>query len=204
MSSDFWSKRKAAVAAEQEAEADLRAQAEIAQEQQALEEKSDEEILAALDLPDPDTLKMGDDFSGFMEKAVPDRIRRRALRTLWRSNPTLANVDGLVEYGEDFTNSAMVVENLQTAYQVGKGMLSHVLEMAKQADAEDEPVEEAEEVLLAEIVSDDDHAEPVETVGTEEPSEPTQPETDEGVAGVTMDDTVALPRRRMKFEFEEA
>lgn len=32
-------------------------------------------------LPDPDTLVQGDDFSVFMAKAVPDRIRRRALRS---------------------------------------------------------------------------------------------------------------------------
>ena len=43
-----------------------------------------------------------------------------ALRRLWKVNPVLANVDGLVEYGEDFTDSATVVENLQTTYQVGK------------------------------------------------------------------------------------
>ena len=53
----------------------------------------------------------------------------------------LANLDGLVDYGEDFTDSAPVIENLQTAYQVGKGMLKHVealaeAEAAKQAEAE--------------------------------------------------------------------
>ncbi|MEC8039849.1 MAG: DUF3306 domain-containing protein, partial [Pseudomonadota bacterium] len=63
------------------------------------------------------------------------------------SNPVLANVDMLVDYGEDFTDSAMVVENLQTAYQVGKGMKAHVEELARQAraleDAEEEAPEEA-------------------------------------------------------------
>ena len=72
-----------------------------------------------------------------MAKAVPDRIRRRALRRLWLSNPALANLDGLLDYGEDFTDSATVVENIQTAYQVGKGMLKHVEELARQAEAEE-------------------------------------------------------------------
>jgi hypothetical protein len=45
-------------------------------------------------------------------------------------NPVLANVDGLVDYGQDFTDNAMVVEGLQTAYQVGKGMLSHLEKLA--------------------------------------------------------------------------
>ena len=87
-----------------------------------VDERSDEEILVELGLPDPDGLTLGDDVTGFMSKAVPDRLRRRALRQLWRTNPILANVDGLVEYGEDYTDSAMVVENMQTLYQVGKGM----------------------------------------------------------------------------------
>jgi uncharacterized protein DUF3306 len=85
--------------------------------------RPDEDIIEELGLPDPDKLKSGDDFSAFMAKAVPARIRNRALRKLWISNPVLANLDELLDYGEDFTNSATVVENIQTAYQVGKGFV---------------------------------------------------------------------------------
>ncbi|MEO9825764.1 MAG: DUF3306 domain-containing protein [Paracoccaceae bacterium] len=145
---NFWSRRRAGVEAEAQAEeAALEAEA-LKVEHEALEDKSDEELLAHFDLPDPDTLKEGDDFSAFMSKAIPDRLRRRALRVLWRSNPVLANVDMLVDYGEDFTDKALAVENLQTAYQVGKGMLKHVEEMARQA-AEKETAE-AEGDLVAE------------------------------------------------------
>ncbi|MFY0691027.1 MAG: DUF3306 domain-containing protein [Paracoccaceae bacterium] len=142
---NFWSRRRAAVEAEAEAEAAAVAARAEAEEARSLEEKTDEELLAELDLPDPDTLEEGDDFSAFMSKAVPDRLRRRALRRLWTTNPVLANVDGLVDYGQDFTDSAMVVENLQTAYQVGKGMMRHVLEMERQAAeaAAEEAAEEA-------------------------------------------------------------
>lgn len=145
---DYWARRKAAVAAEVEAEAKAVESQTLAEEQAVLEEKSDAEILEELGLPDPETLCEGDDFSGFMAKAVPDRIRRRALRFLWRSNPVLANVDGLIDYGEDFTDSAMVVENLQTAYQVGKGMLAHIEKMVEAEAAQDpeEPVLEEEAV----------------------------------------------------------
>lgn len=136
----FWSRRRAGVEAEAKAEeAVLEAEA-VAAQHEALEEKTDEELLAHFDLPDPDTLKEGDDFSAFMSKAIPDRLRRRALRVLWKSNPVLANVDMLVDYGEDFTDKAMCIENMQTAYQVGKGMLKHVEEMARQA-AEKEAAE---------------------------------------------------------------
>ncbi|WP_299725954.1 DUF3306 domain-containing protein [uncultured Tateyamaria sp.] len=191
----FWGRRKAGVTAEAEAEkaaVDARA---LAEECSALEQKSDAEILVELNLPDPDALQMGDDFTAFMSKTVPDRIRRRALRTLWRSNPVLANVDMLVDYGEDFTDSATVVENLQTAYQVGKGMLKHVEEMARQAEEAQKPSEpeeieehpgEDEEVLLAAV----------------EEEEPVQ--TDE-VAEVVEDiDTYDSPKpRRMTFRSEE-
>lgn len=165
---NFWSRRKAGVAAEAQAEQAAAERQALAEEHQALEEKSDEELLVELNLPDPDSLKLGDDFSVFMAKAVPDRLRRRALRTLWRSNPVLANVDMLVDYGEDFTDKAMVVENMQTAYQVGKGMLKHVQEMARQAEERENPsdpedIEEevddvSEEALLAEAEDQDAEA----------------------------------------------
>ncbi len=142
--STFWARRRAAV--EAEAKADARAQ-DIQERHELdaqLSEKTDEDLLAELNLPDPDTLKIGDDFSAFMSKAVPDRLRRRALRVLWRSNPVLANVDALVDYGQDFTDSAMVVENMQTAYQVGKGMLAHIEKMAAEAEAKEAAAQAAD------------------------------------------------------------
>ena len=208
----FWSRRRAGVEAEAQAEqAALDAQA-LKSEHEALEEKTDEELLAHFDLPDPDTLKEGDDFSAFMSKTIPDRLRRRALRVLWKSNPVLANVDMLVDYGEDFTDKAMVIENMQTAYQVGKGMLKHVEEMARQA-AEKEAAENAElepeQMALAEDAADakDEIKETVEEDGTdiqlaaapeEEPVQHYSPEAEESVA----DYTPPTPRR-MKFRTEE-
>jgi hypothetical protein len=190
---DFWARRKAGVEAEEQAAQAALEQQALQEQHVALEEKSDAETLAELNLPDPDQLKMGDDFSAFMAKAVPDRIRRRALRMLWRSNPVLANVDMLVDYGEDFTDSAMVVENMQTAYQVGKGMLKHIEEMARQAEErknppeviEDQPEEDA---LLADTSMD--VGEPVAYVEVE------QVEEDEPV--------IAPTPRRMKFTIEES
>ena len=132
---DFWSRRKAAVKKEEDKLETERLKAENDEIVAELEEKSDEEILEELGLPEPEELKEGDDFSQFMKAAIPDRIRRRALRQLWLTNPALANLDGLIDYGEDFTDASMVVENLQTAYQVGKGMLKHVEKMAEEAEA---------------------------------------------------------------------
>lgn len=191
---DFWARRRAGVAAEAEAErAAVEAEA-LAEEHAAYDEMSEAEVLEALELPDPDTLKQGDDFSVFMAKAVPDQIRRRALRTLWRSNPVLANVDMLVDYGEDFTDSAMVVENMQTAYQVGKGMMKHIEEMARQAQERDAApdVEEIEEET------------PVEEEVLLATAEETAPEVDEAPAPEAEEMAYAAPApRRMKFRLEE-
>ncbi|MFT4783518.1 MAG: hypothetical protein ACI9IV_001256 [Paracoccaceae bacterium] len=130
---DFWSRRRAGVEAEQarveQAEAALVEEAE----QEVLEAKTDEELLDELKLPNPDEMTQGDDFSAFMSKAVPERLRRRALRKLWHTNPVLANLDGLIDYGEDYTDAAVVVANMQTGYQVGKGMLYHIKALEEQA-----------------------------------------------------------------------
>ena len=131
---DFWARRKASVEAEVAAEARAGDVALAAQRAAELSDKGDAEILAELQLPDPDSLGEGDDFTVFLTEAIPARIRTRALRRLWLSNPVLANVDGLVDYGEDFTDAATVVENLQTAYQVGKGMQAHIDALAAQAE----------------------------------------------------------------------
>lgn len=134
---DFWSRRRAAVAQQEAQEAAQQAEDAEAQARTELEAKSDAEILDELDLPDPDTLEPGQDVQQFMAHAVPERIRNRALRQLWKLNPVLANVDGLVEYGEDFTDAATVIENLQTTYQVGKGMLAHLEALAEEKEAEE-------------------------------------------------------------------
>lgn len=195
---DFWSRRRAAVAAEADAETQAREMETIAAEQAELEEKSDEEILAELNLPEPDTLKQGDDFTGFLSKAVPERIRRRALRKLWLSNPMLANVDGLVDYGEDFTDSALVVENLQTAYQVGKGMLSHVLALEEAEKAEDATEDAADGEIPVTLSEPPAEETPEET--REEVSEGVETQTP--VAAAMAPDRTPAPRRRMRFAFE--
>ena len=194
---DFWARRKAKVEAETLAEQAAVEQLVLAEQHAVLEEKTDAELLEELDLPDPDTFVMGDDFSVFMSKTVPDRIRRRALRILWRSNPVLANVDMLVDYGEDFTDAAMAVENIQTTYQVGKGMLKHVQEMARQAEERENPtepevleeeVEDEAETLMAVSEYDAESAEAVEFYAELE---------EEQV------DLLSPSPRRMKFVIEE-
>lgn len=204
MRQSFWSRRKAAVRAEEEAEAlavQQRAEAEAAAERAKVEaEKTDEELLAELGLPDPDTLVQGDDFSAFMKNAVPERLRRRALRTLWRSNPVLANLDGLVDHGEDYTNAATVPNVLNTTYQVGKGLLAHVEALAKAAETRD----------FAEVSTDDAAPETLtdETPLEEAPVDAPQaamPARTTHSEDMAEDDTPAMIQlRHMRFSFADS
>jgi hypothetical protein len=82
----------------------------------------DPEVVAKL--PDIESLDETSDFAPFMAKGVPEILRRRALRKLWRLNPLFANLDGLNDYDEDFTDAANVLSEIKTIYKVGKGMVS--------------------------------------------------------------------------------
>lgn len=209
----FWSRRLRAVKAEARAEADAaaRREAEAAEALRAAHcaDKSDEEILAELGLADPDQMQAGDDFAAFMDRAVPERLRRRALRNLWRSNPVLANLDGLVDHGEDFTDSATVNAGLQTAYKIGRGMMEHVAALERQAQAETLPPQ----ALAAERLAADEGAGgvaddlPTAAPTRQDPGEagPTAAKlaADMGQDDAACDQPGAAPRpRHMRFVFD--
>ena len=171
---------------------------------------SDTELLEKYALPDPDTMKSGDNFSVFMKEAVPDRLRRRALRVLWGSNPILANLDELVDYGEDFTDAATVVANMQTIYKVGKGAAwkfkeeqARIAEAKAAKEAEDEERrahngEPEEEIALTGEDTEEEQA---------ELTDPEDTEPDIEVAELSEEDTeprLPPPYRpsHMRFEFD--
>ncbi|MCV2869229.1 DUF3306 domain-containing protein [Defluviimonas sp. WL0002] len=147
---DFWSRRRAAVRAEEEArQASSEPNRDLAVEEAPEVQRSDADILAELGLKDPDTMEQGDDFAAFLKESVPLHLRQRALRRLWRSNPVLANLDGLVDHGEDFSNAATVQDGMKTAYQVGRGMMGHIEALARAAEAEHETPAVAEPAAIA-------------------------------------------------------
>lgn len=184
-----WSRRRAAVAAEAEQEDLALREDASAQEQDKLADKSDEEILELLDLPDPDSLKMGDDFRAFMSKAVPEHLRKRALRKLWRSNPVLACVDGLNDYDDDYLAQGLGQGAIKTSYQVGKGMLAHLLEVERAKNA-------APEDARAETAAEDEDAEVL--------AAPTVQTIDETAkAADDADDPAPVIARRMQFQFKD-
>ncbi len=208
---NFWSRRRAAVEAEEAQETRALKEAEAQARDAELAERSDADLLADLDLPDPDTLGPGDDFKAFLTEAVPARLKTRALRRLWVTNPVLANVDGLIDYGEDFTDAAMAVENIQTAYQVGKGMTAHVEELARQAERE-ATAQDADDVAPDVAVSDAQE----DTISPEDNAEAAAAPVASAEAEVVQEDEVAhsdvqiedtppqVTSRRMRFVFEDA
>ena len=143
-----WSRRKAATREKQSAVKESDEAAPSLEEEPAdvpapAGGEAAPEEAAPPDLPDIDSLTAESDFTVFMRDGVPDELRKLALRKLWRSDPVLANVDGLVDYGEDFTDAADVVKNLQTAYQVGKGYEQEEPDAADEAESGQEDVTEA-------------------------------------------------------------
>jgi hypothetical protein len=202
-----WSDRKLQADAEDSEKAPDALPAETAETaENEFEGKSDEEILSILELPEPETLKLGDTVEKFMDGRVPERIRARALRAFWKTNPVLANIDGLDEYCDDYTDAAMIIENMQTIYEVGKGYATQALD-ALESLADDGQAEATESVDKSIAQSG---AEKIEV--SDSPAHDGDSEADSGQAEVLLaeDDATAepiasvepvIPRpRRMQFQ----
>ena len=76
---------------------------------------------------------------------------------MWQSNPTLAVLDGLNDYDEDYTDAALAVEVLQTAYKVGRGFLTD--DDIDSGDQEDAPREDDEETQKVADAADEERPE---------------------------------------------
>ena len=198
---DFWSRRRARVA-EEEARIDARKRDAANQETQnqtdaQLADVPEEEVLASLSLPVPEDVNSGEMLQKFMANGVPTYLRRRAMRALWRSNPVFANLDGLVDYGDDFTDAANVVPDIKTAYQVGKGMLKHVEHLL--ADAKTDKSEDAPD-LLEDGDADEIAPQPVASTSVPQPAL-SEPVLAEEINQKTdpVSETPMRPLRRMRF-----
>ncbi|MDA8873683.1 DUF3306 domain-containing protein [Alphaproteobacteria bacterium] len=120
-----WSARKTQIAKGEDVPDEVPAP-EIAEDDVVEDEEdatlTDAELLEKYDLPDPEAVTEESGLEQFLNgKGLPGRVRQMALRRLWRLNPLFGVVDDMVEYGEDYTDAATVVEGLKTAYTVGKG-----------------------------------------------------------------------------------
>ncbi len=193
----FWANRRAAVAAEEKADRLAAEAREVAAQEVADADKTDAELLAQFGLPDPSTMNAGDDFRAFMAREVPARLRRLALRKMWRTNPVLACVDGLNDYDGDFTNAATDAPGVKTAYQVGKGLTAHVEKLAREALGTDtpEPVAAAAEDETEEVAALTPEAAQAERTEQQQ----VQPQD----AAAPEPEAASLRPRRMRFAFDE-
>ncbi len=122
-------------------------------------------------LPDIETLDDTSDYTPFMQKGVPDELRSKALKRLWQLDPLFNEVDGLVEYGEDFSISHQIAKSL---YRVGKGMLTDdehaVLDEESPYVA---PEDDASEIVPKEVSEKTTEIvdQPAESVSEETPSD---------------------------------
>ncbi len=100
---------------------------------------------------DIEALDYDSDYTEFMKEGVPEALKRKALRKLWRSDPILANIDGLNDYDDDFTDAALAVDVLKTIHKVGRGYLTDDDDEAEQLDdAEELEVADGEDTALKE------------------------------------------------------
>ena len=171
---------------------------------------SDAELLEKYDLPDPEGVTEESGLEQFLNgKGLPGRVRQMALRRLWRLNPLFGIVDDMVEYGEDYTDAATVVEGMKTAYTVGKGYKKDVVE-PEEAEALDDDVEVKEgdadaeakdaEVKDAEVKEGD--GEPIE--GEKEHADGSARQSDQVNAGETNETSDSNTRLAQQNDAETA
>ncbi len=168
-----WSRRKRGALPEDAAAEPAAQVAEV--ESSDREAEGDPEVIAQL--PDIDVMDDSSDFTVFLQTGVPEALRRRALRKLWRVNPVLANLDGLNDYDEDYTQMGVLGEGLKTLYKVGKGFVTDEEDVLvadeTQPDVADEP--NSENIEPAAAIESEGPATVLDATPprTAEPAEPT-------------------------------
>jgi Protein of unknown function (DUF3306) len=177
-----WSRRKAEARSAPAAtpatpaatDAERPAQAPV---QGADEQGADEQGSPAVpeDLPDIASLDASSDYTVFMRPGVPAHLRTLALRKLWRSDPIFSKLDGLVEYGEDYTIPSWPKGAIKTAYQIGRGFVNELEKLgAAERPEQEAPPEPAEEPLdePAHIAVAPPEPSPAEPASPREPAPP--------------------------------
>ena len=203
-----WSKRKLAKEVESQA-----VQETVADEEAVPDPEREAELLANLEAAeavDLETLNEESDLSVFMKDGVPELLKRRAMAALWRSSPVFANVDGLVDYDDDFGSPDLIMKTFQSAWQAGRGYLNNDEEIgeAKDQSVAENKDDDTENELDEEPSSDDIEEEEVE-VGegaVEHPQEietaVAEPGTTEEIEPETSEPPRVSLRRRLMLEDE--
>lgn len=93
-------------------------------EDEDLENLSDEEREIVAGLPPLESITAESDMTPFMQQGVPDFLKRKALRLVWRRDPFFNIRDGLNDYDEDFNIVHKIIDSMVGNYKVGRGHLS--------------------------------------------------------------------------------
>ncbi|MDB9704012.1 DUF3306 domain-containing protein [Rhodospirillales bacterium] len=119
------------------------------------EDLTDEQQEIVAGLPPVESLVEGSDFTPFLKDGVPEFMKRKALRMLWRASPFFNLRDGLNDYDEDFNIIDKVIDEMVGNYKVGRGHLSEeelrdmMPEEARRAfDEDEEEAEDGEDTAL--------------------------------------------------------
>ncbi len=198
-----WSRRKTETGKKTEPAPPPSVESGPSQEEQELainEALPEHDVLEKYGLPDPDAIELGTDITGFMRKEIPELLRRKALRSLWKSNPVLAVLDGLNDYDEDFTDAATATGAVKTLYKVGQGLIDRTEKAGEQVDKiTREPSTEQPEAPVTTVPP-----EPTETIETSEPETAEAPTNTSRRTGTVTTDTEEEPapryRPRMRFD----
>ncbi|WP_203298861.1 DUF3306 domain-containing protein [Marinobacter sediminum] len=136
-----WARKKAEAGKRPEPPPPPVTETQLTPEEQELatnEALPEHELLEKYDLPDPDNIELGTDITGFMRKEIPEFLRKRALRGLWKSNPVLAVLDGLNDYDEDYTLASTAGQTVTTLYKVGEGLVEKAKKASEVVDDQSE------------------------------------------------------------------
>ena len=97
-------------------------------------ELTEEEAEAVRHLPPLEELDKDSDFTPFLADNIPEFIRNRALRILWRSDPLFGFQDGLDDYAENFRVIDKLIDAAtHSSYRPGQGY-----DLPEEADIETE------------------------------------------------------------------
>ena len=126
------------------------------------EDLTDEQQEIVAGLPPVESLVEGSDFTPFLKDGVPEFMKRKALRMLWRASPFFNLRDGLNDYDEDFNIIDKVIDEMVGNYKVGRGHLSEeelrdmMPEEARRAfDEDEEEAEDGEDTALEDADEDE-------------------------------------------------
>ncbi|MFT4818832.1 MAG: hypothetical protein ACI8SG_000133 [Marinobacter psychrophilus] len=205
-----WSRKKTKAGKETELAPASMVEPELSQEEQELavnEAMPELEVLEKYGLPDPDAIELGTDITGFMRKEIPELLRRKALRALWKSNPVLAVLDGLNDYDEDFTDAATAGTAVKTLYKVGQGLIDKTKKADVSAEAQVEALDTIAPVATPELGTETPATEiAVDSSPTIHHFEPSVIKAEVNVieteAKVTEADVEPAPRYRPRMRFE--